>query len=195
LPCAVNDNTVHYYTWIETDNTQQAQPPSGGQGSDPQTPSGFVGKRFMPIASNAKGSEMTSGHLEDLIDVDWQDLKGKRMRPDQFQYCVTHYDGAGSYCYAVGVFGDGNGLTKGTGYAVCKLVDIKNKRKVVGTWKKYKADEDASQLGFVVETMNAAYSGGKKPAMPVKASLTGANTQSMLDMVIDGMEKAGWEFN
>ena len=83
------------------------------------------------------------GHIGSLCDIDYQDLKGKRSKPNHYQYLVVS-NGA-DYVYCVGCFGDNNGLKKGTGYAVCEIV-LKN-HKYVGTWKRYKPLTD-SQICF-----------------------------------------------
>ena len=67
-----------------------------------------------------------TGHISNFVDVDWQDLMGKRINPSQFSYHVIKGLGAAKYGYAVGVFGDGDGIAKGTGYAILTLVDSLN---------------------------------------------------------------------
>lgn len=84
----------------------------------------------------------TQRHLVKYVDVDWQDLMGKRLNPSQFRYRLIKGFGAAKYGYVLGVFGDGDGLAKGTGYAVLVLVDTKAKVKVLATWERYKPKSD-----------------------------------------------------
>ena len=84
-----------------------------------------------------------NGCFGHLIDVDNQELVGKRCKPVHFQYAVLH--NASTYCYVLGCFGDNNGLPEGTGYAVCEI-NVKTSDgqvfKQIGTWKRYKATTD-----------------------------------------------------
>ena len=89
-------------------------------------------------------------HLGMLCDIDYQELKGKRSRPNHYQYLVMK-NGTASYAYFLGCFGNGVGLPKSTGYAVCEIVVAGHK--YVGTWERYKPVEDLAtgqegQLSF-----------------------------------------------
>lgn len=130
-------------------------------------------------------------HLQTLCDVDYQDLKGKRSRPNHYQYVVM-LNGS-DYVYVVGCFGDGNGLKRGTGYAVCEIV-LKG-HKYVGTWKRYKPASDV-QLCFTSSADKVANT--TKTAgcyVPEVALFTAAKDSNAgkLD-VINTMETYEWEF-
>lgn len=135
------------------------------------------------------------------IDVDNQDLAGKRCKPVHFQYAVVA--NAASYCYAIGCFGDNNGLAEGTGYAVCEI-SVKGSdgsvHKRIGTWKRYKAATNG-QLAFKTIT-----SGTTKPEVDKKSSVfcpipdmslfasTGAEVSGGKLKMVEYMESYGWEF-
>jgi prepilin-type N-terminal cleavage/methylation domain-containing protein len=121
------------------------------------------------------------------IDVDWQDLLGKRMLPSHFTYHLIKGDGASKYGYAFGVFGDGNGLGKGTGYAVLTIVDTDNKTKIVGTWSRYKPVSDA-QIRFA--TTGQVNDEDEYCYLPQKTDAF-ADDKSTL---ISTLTSAGWEF-
>ena len=138
------------------------------------------------------------GHLGALCDIDYQDLKGKRSRPQDYQYLVMR--NGSQYAYFVGCFGDGNGLPKGTGYAVCEIVMANHK--YVGTWKRYKPinDEDAEDDVQIKFTSNNEHPEGMEDKdtygcyVPDKSDFEGAtSTDGKLD-IIAKMITYGWEF-
>ena len=98
-----------------------------------------------------KGSDVgqyaQNTHVFKLIDVNYADLTGKRIRPYHFQYIVPYSDGE-NFCWAIGCFGDGGTLPKGTGYAVLEFNNVKAKAKFVATYEKYKPEGDAGMLLF-----------------------------------------------
>lgn len=135
-----------------------------------------------------------SGHLQDLTDTDWQDLTGKNMRPWDFQYTAPMNKKNGSYVYAVGVFGGrGNsGLAGGTGYAVCKIVDLGSSNKVVGVWERYKSkDTEGTPLQFkVIPNENGSYTQNE---VPVMSGIDG--DYETFQGIVSNMTAAGWSFS
>lgn len=140
------------------------------------------------------------GHLGMLCDINFQDLKGKRSRPNDYQYLVMK--NGSDYVYFIGCFGDGNGLPKGTGYAVCEI-SLKN-HKYVGTWKRYKPvsdpeaeDAEDQQLIF---TSNADHPTGMEEKdtygcyVPTKTDIDGAIDSDGQLNIISKMVTYGWEF-
>ena len=134
-----------------------------------------------------------------LINVDNQDLVGKRCKPAHFQYAVVKNDA--NYCYVLGCFGDNNGLPKGTGYAVCEInVKVDDKvYKQIGSWKRYKATTD-KQITFAVITQGTADDNAKNTteACPIPdpslfTNPTDANEAGKLD-IVGFLEDYGWEF-
>ncbi len=143
---------------------------------------------FDPGNGNAK-------HFATLCDIDYQELKGKRSRPHHYQYLVMQ--NGTDYAYFLGCFGDGVGLKKGTGYAVCEIVSTKTGHKYVGTWKRYKAISN-EQICF---TSSAALPTGDSDTkhtlgcyVPLASEIENANdVNGQLD-VVASMETRGWEF-
>ena len=155
---------------------------------------------YLNVAAYVKDDNEDSkiGHLGILGDIDYQDLKGKRSRPNDYQYLVMK--NGSDYMYLIGCFGDGNGLPKGTGYAVCEIV-MKN-HKYVGTWKRYKpvSDPDAADDVQLCFTSNSEHPDGMEDKdtygcyVPAKAEIDDAtSTDGKLD-IIAKMVKYGWEF-
>ena len=138
------------------------------------------------------------GHLGILGDIDYQDLKGKRSRPNDYQYLVMK--NGSDYMYLIGCFGDGNGLPKGTGYAVCEIV-MKN-HKYVGTWKRYKpvSDPDATDDVQLCFTSNAEHPDSMEDKdtfgcyVPTKTEIDQATSANGKLDIIAKMVQYGWEF-
>ena len=176
LPGVYVDDT-RCYTWMT----------NGAPVNGVQT---YIPAYFTEAATGGKSEtkDTTGNHIQDVIDVDWQDLLGRRMNPTHFQYHIIKGDGASQYGYAIGVFGDGNGLGKGTGYAVLNIVDTVHTNKIVATWSKYKPSVDA-QLTF----SSAATPSKEAPAVyvPMKTTAFSANPNAL----ITSLKAAGWEFN
>ena len=116
LPAATNNLLVQ--TWIAA---------TSGNADE------YEGGKYDISAGGAAQQWQTADgtHFGTLIDVNFQDLKGKRSKPLHYHY----YPLSGS-SYVIGCFGDGNGLKAGTGYAVCELTYPR--KKYLGTWKRYK---------------------------------------------------------
>ena len=134
------------------------------------------------------------------IDVDYQDLKGKRSKPTHYQYYpLYNTKGDLTTSYVIGCFGDGNGLKAGTGYAVCELNYTQAGKKYVGTWKRYKPNDDttgALQFGSTAPT--AGQDGLKFGYCYVPASSDfdpdAAAAKTGEPDEIAAMKLAGWEF-
>ena len=158
----------------------------------------------------APASSTEIKHIGYNCDIDYADLKGKRSKPQHYQYLVM-YNGSAEYVYAVGCFGDGYGLPKGTGYAVCEI--NMNGHKYVGTWRRYKPVANADvQICFTSTDSSASPDGDlKKTAgcyMPQESQFQQASSGSSssgtggqggannatIDTLIAGMVARGWEF-
>jgi len=132
-------------------------------------------------------------HFGTFCDIDWQELKGKRSKPNHYQYLVMQ--NGSDYAYFLGCFGDGNGLKMGTGYAVCEIVSTTTGHKYVGTWKRWKPVYDA-QVCFSTD-MTSVDSDLKhtKGCWVPEADIDGTlKTQAQLDELLLNLQKTGWEF-
>ena len=199
--------TPYIETWVPTATADATSAASDASKADFYIAAFALFPSSVPPLSNVNGfgfKDAESGestytdavslqnHLQTLCDVDYQDLKGKRSRPNHYQYLVM-LNGS-DYVYLVGCFGDGNGLKKGTGYAVCEIV-LKG-HKYVGTWKRYKAVTD-QQLCFTSATTLATNSsktqGCYVPDVSTFKNATSNQTTGKLN-VIGTMENYEWEF-
>ena len=151
------------------------------------------------VTTYTPGSDASKGNWGYLIDVDNQDLVGKRCKPVHFQYAVMA--NGSTYCYVIGCFGDNNGLPEGTGYAICELsvkANDGNVYKQIGTWKRYKATTDG-QITFGTITSVATDSDTAKKsstfcAIPAKSLFESPNATSGELDIVGYMESYGWEF-
>ena len=143
-------------------------------------------------------------HLADCVDVGWQDLMGRRMNPSQFVYHVIKGKGAAAYGYVLGVFGDGDGLAKGTGYAVLVVVDTANKLKLVGTWERYQPATDDTVTLKVAASGTTPSKEDKYCYIPATADIKGSSTATGTSTgttvqdyktMLETLKKAGWSFN
>ena len=149
--------------------------------------------------------DTSSTHLSHIIDVNWQDLLGKRINPSQFRYHVIKGLGAAAYGYAVGIFGDSDGIARGTGYAVLVLVDTTAKVKVIATWERYKPESD-EVVSFKVGEIDTPNAKDKYCHIPTAAAAFGSildessgkersRTAKDWDDLLDYLKGCGWSFN
>lgn len=138
----------------------------------------------------------THEHVGSVLDLNVEDLKGKRSRPSHYEYVVIK--NGSDYIYAVGVFGDGNGLKLGTGYAVCEINLPSIGRKYVGTWKRYKPLADV-QVHFTNDTtlkdQNDEKSTWGCPLLDALGDTISNPGAGKEPDVIGRMRSYGWEFN
>ena len=151
-----------------------------------------------PTAVPTTPATAATAFFGNSIDIDNQDLAGKRCRPVHFQYCVVK--NGSSYCYVIGCFGDNNGLPQGTGYAVCEI-NVKGSDgkvyKKIGTWKRYKATTDG-QITFATITQGTQDANLKKTCaycpIPAPESMTNPSASNGTLAMVTFMETYGWEF-
>ena len=135
------------------------------------------------------------GHISNLLDVDFQDLKGNRSKPVHYQYVAISTN---TSSYAIGCFGDGNGLKAGTGYAVCELNFPDAGRKLIGTWKRYKSYNDKAGAIVFSHTADPDDETGKviDCYIPNYSDVKDISTaEDVDDKIVAPMKNAGWEFN
>ena len=155
-------------------------------------------------------SPYLSCHFAKELGINYEDLTGKRMKPVHVQYRVL-YGGykSGTYAYAIGVFGDANGLAAGTGYAVLEIVNPDAGVKYVGTWERYKtisgnagqikmvtADEDTDIDADSAATANVCWLGDPNEYLKGIGTTGGSASSIATDVAkaIANLTKAGWEF-
>ena len=151
----------------------------------------------------------TVNHFGKELGINYEDLTGKRMKPVHVQYRVL-YGGykSGIYAYAIGVFGDANGLAAGTGYAVLEIVNPDAGVKYVGTWERYKtvsgnagqikmatATESDIAEGESAATANVCWLGNPQFYLKgLSGDQTSADIANTVAQAITQLTKAGWEF-
>lgn len=152
------------------------------------------GKRTAPVSViEIDNVTEKGGHIQNMLDLDYQDLKGKRARPTHFQYLTLNTNTAS---YVVGCFGDGTGLKAGTGYAVCELNFPLVNRKLIGTWKRYKSYNDqGGAIAFTNDPTEDTDTGKVLDCyVPTYDELQNATDSDAVDMIVGAMTGAGWEF-
>lgn len=152
-----------------------------------------------------QGGMYFANHFAKELGINYEDLTGKRMKPVHVQYRVL-YGGykSGTYAYAIGVFGDANGLAAGTGYAVLEIVNPVAGVKYVGTWERYKTvSGDAGQIQMVsmledetitanaATTMNCCWLGNPNGYLNSQDKTTAS---AAVAQAIEQLKTAGWEF-
>ena len=160
---------------------------------------GSLKEDYVPVTSsqNADGTivENRNEHFGVALGIDQQDLKGKRSRPPHYEYVVLR--NGTDYIYAIGVFGDGEGLKLGTGYAVCEINLPSIGRKYVGTWKRYKPIED-TQVHFTDDTtaviVDDETSTKGCPLPQALAQTISKPSDGVEPDIITNMRAYGWEF-
>lgn len=165
---------------------------SDGEGENATTTQVGVDLVTFELDDDIQGKS-TKGILEEL-DMASDSLTGNRLKPTHFQYVNLGSKG-GSYAYAVGVFGDGDGLPQATGYAVfeANVAGIPSQggsdvgAKVVGTWKNYTgAGVTEDQIVF------HPTSGGTDNHCQLHSGLLTLESLTDLNSALDAMVK--WKF-
>ena len=132
-------------------------------------------------------------HIQNMLDIDYQDLKGKRSKPVHYQYLALSTN---TSSYVVGCFGNGNGLKAGTGYAVCELNFPKANRKLIGTWKRYKSyNDDAGAIAFTNDETPDTDTGKVFDCyVPRYDDIKDLEAAEQVENIVNTMTGAGWEF-
>ncbi len=144
-------------------------------------------------------------HFSRYLDVDYEHYTGNRLRPNHVFFRVDHAGyRSGAHMYVIGVFGDGNGLAAGTGYAVMEIHNPTFETKIVATWERWRAvGSDVGQIGIIDQTQrrhltelsddlkreNVCYIGNVDTLM----SSNDGNESTFVEMLGD-LRDAGWVF-
>jgi len=152
-------------------------------------------KRATPVhVTEVDNVTEKGGHISNMLDIDYQDLKGKRSRPVHYQYLALSTN---TSSYVVACFGNGDGLKAGTGYAVCELNFPLAGRKLIGTWKRYKSyNDEAGAIAFTDTDINVDTDTGKilDCYVPKYDAIRDITTAEQVQDIINSMTGAGWEF-
>ena len=152
-------------------------------------------------SSGTQGAAQNAGHVHvgaaSMLDIDFQDLKGKRSRPIDYVYfkipCAKTTDSA----YVVGCFGAGyGGFAAGTGYAVCEINLVSEGKKYIGTFERYKAKDKTGSCPYLYLSDANTDVNGDTVYCPVDIGTTtsvAAGTDGV-PSIISTMEGAGWQF-
>lgn len=133
-----------------------------------------------------------------VLDIDYQDLKGKRSLPIDYFYfnipCKESTDSA----YIVGCFGSGNGLAAGTGYAVCEVNLVSQGKKYIGTFERYKAKEKGDgQCPYLYLSDDTTVNGNTvycPKDFGITTTIDADDSNNHLPNIIVTMQEAGWKF-
>ena len=156
--------------------------------------SSITGKRTSPFTTTEIDDPTEKGaHIQNMLDIDYQDLKGKRSKPVHYQYLALSTN---TSSYVIGCFGNGNGLKAGTGYAVCELNFPLANRKLIGTWKRYKSyNDEAGSIGFTNDDEDDDDTGKVLDCyVPKYDDLKDVTTDQQVTDIVSAMTGAGWEF-
>ncbi len=167
------------------------------------------GNTTAPLVWATLGNADFNHYTVDL-DLAAADFEGRNVRPENFTYSafVGGYKN-NNYAYALGVFGDGEGIKSGTGYAV---VEVYNKSyaanpKILATFRRWrpqfrKTECTVDQMGIMVAgpltgiSFPVPTSEAGKQALAngawVDTGLMSTNSAEVID-AIGKMRAAGWE--
>lgn len=146
-------------------------------------------------------TEQANDHYVKCVGLDSSSFMGKLARPHHFQYW-SPAAGVGDtnvYAYALGCFGDGNGLRAGTGYARLEIWNGHLLRKAVASWQRYSPEVwYPTQIYFVSPDENPAadLSTTRKTNycwVPRKSQIT-TKDPKVFDEMLKQLKQAGWEF-
>jgi len=154
------------------------------------------------FATEPVQTEDTGDHFSNDLKVDYEHFTGNRLRPSHVFY-RSDYAGykQGGYAYCVGVFGDGDGLAVGTGYAVLEILNPNTQTKIVATWERWRSvNSSAGQITF----MNAdEYAMPTNPADLQRENvcwigdietLVTSIVEAEVRSALDNLAAAGWKF-
>ena len=151
-------------------------------------------QRTEPVSTTEITDTTEKGaHIQNMLDIDYQDLKGKRSKPVHYQYLALSTN---TSSYVIGCFGNGSGLKAGTGYAVCELNFPLANRKLIGTWKRYKSyNDEGGSIAFTNDDTADDDTGKVLDCyVPKYDELADADSEEDVNEIVKSMTGAGWEF-
>lgn len=201
---AYDKGSLPYDTKLKAEMQPHAQVETWQVSSDAKGDDIFNPAYYDVLTSNSKRTEPVStteitdttekgAHIQNMLDIDYQDLKGKRSKPVHYQYLALCTN---TSSYVIGCFGNGSGLKAGTGYAVCELNFPLANRKLIGTWKRYKSyNDEGGSIAFTNDD-GADDATGKvlDCYVPKYDDLKDATDEETVNNIVRAMTGAGWEF-
>lgn len=212
LPANVADNTVAGWEFDSGTDKEKFEVATYTITAKPNTPQYTNGK----MTNSGKTAPLAAGdkkkHFGDttLLDIDYQDLKGKRSLPiDYVYYNIKCLDSAGQpsktdSAYVIGCFGSGEGLAAGTGYAVCELNLVSAGKKYIGTFERYKAKAKSASNDCPYLYLNNTDVGAGNQVSgdyvycphEIQAAEMGPDSQNgNRPLIVTTMENNGWKFS
>lgn len=141
------------------------------------------------------------GHFAQAIGVKCESFWHKQVRPNHFHYW-SPVAGAGTRraAFALGIFGDGDGIPPGMGQAVLMILNSPLGRETILTWKRWEpVHPGAGQITFLGPDENpaanpATAAGENYCWVPSKDQLTTDDPVIFEAMVAD-LQRTGWKLS
>jgi hypothetical protein len=205
----------YHHSWWDALTGDQANDTVLGASTDSTDKKDLTTAKGLVTAVEADDCTVANSHFAKQLRIDYDDLTGKKIRPNMVQYRVLCGGKGGAYAYAIGVFGDGDGLPAGTGYAVIEICNPKQRIKRVGTWERYKAIDNSGKQVIFAASGNANEAGSYKDIDGNAVTADNANesnlcflgnpdvylnldeqqSETAVQAALGELTKAGWVFN
>jgi len=145
-----------------------------------------------------------NNHFATDLDISPSDLLGNSVSPDCIVYsCAAGGAKGNTYLYVVGVFGNGDKLPSGTGYAILQVNNPNNKANpsFTATWKRWKpkyrtAECTAEQVNLIMlptAGIAAMEDEDKAENCAFPQELLG-DAATDFNQALQDLKTAGWEF-
>ncbi len=156
---------------------------------------GKTRKNNMDLSGADKGKPIHLGHAS-ILDIDYQDLKGRRSRPIDYVYYKIPCDLPTDSAYVIGCFGAGHGgLAEGTGYAVCEINLVSCGKKYIGTFERYKAKEKTGSCPYLYLSRNTSPADVNGDFVYCPTKIEDYTAEKGVPQVIEDMRLRGWQFS
>lgn len=166
----------------------------GTQWMKTETANGTTSEKFYVGFGSETALETDTGladHVWKRLSINYSDLTGKKLRPEDIQYEVIKSDGDTFY-WVVSCFGHGSGgLAGGCGYAVAEFNDPVHKHKFVATFENYKpVNTDQLHISVVNADWDKRDTGLQAGVvyLPDVSAVEGN-----YDTAVSGMRTFGWQ--
>jgi len=169
--------------------------PTCTEDGDKLTDTGKTRKNDIDLSGDDKDKPIHLGHAS-ILDIDYQDLKGRRSRPIDYVYYKIPCEKPTDSAYIIGCFGAGHGgLAEGTGYAVCEINLVSCGKKYIGTFERYKAKEKEGDCPYLYldKKTDPVDVNGDFVYCPEK--IEDATQETGVPEIINDMRLRGWQFS